>query len=718
MTIVLRPSRQDGTEFVVSKNDECSSSSSSNAEEGISSSLIVQRSIIPLDGNNQKPIIIRWKKIRFFPLSSLVILAISSLLAFYTVSEIKDSVILNWTELRSSTEKMNILWDRMTSNLQSEPWIGLTEILIRGFYLQTDQTERLTKRNTFRPFTNKKKFLHTQGAHVKVKWHAVNNPLGYTGLLQEDDVDGFVTFSKGSRIVSNTSASWGMGLKLLRDNGPPAASVFCSPSTLFGQFTSFNWNMFDAPLCGHTDIFSGALLLSIARVRPRQGVNEALWTRFGNGPGISNFADLTKTNSTVPIPHFPFSICMKAPKKLAGKFAGQLPWYHPIEMLRHVPQNTLLYEVFAFDTPAMLPELYKVQQNAVKIAEIRTQSEFITSRWADNHWTYQHQKFEEDLQRRPDWMPHMNLATLIMDGYAYEPLYEGRTSQLGNIMQVIGYKFPTVLISIFRMMNPGSLFNLLDDDIGIIRLQKVLQSVTLGLPDAPNPNVDSSSSVRSRIRIDPALEHNIVKFLSKTLFPQINPWFVTKTSNTTLPIWEVPSSLNLDNTDFSLDPLTKSGEVTGKQINTIKQFEKDLEMNPLFDGHFLRPTGSMSALANFLSDPMSRDVAREITKPYLKMFGITFLDDLTKSIFESEDGVGDIQSFVRIALGTMEQDNADASSAAVEPIQDNTEPTSSRVLGSGAAAAAADSGVNEDFRRLLSRICGPLQRLGQIRPLG
>eukprot|EP00922_Rhytidocystis_sp_ex-Travisia-forbesii_P049009 GHVS01072975.1.p1 GENE.GHVS01072975.1~~GHVS01072975.1.p1 ORF type:complete len:682 (+),score=117.88 GHVS01072975.1:331-2376(+) len=605
-----------------------------------------------------------------------------------------DETVLNWTEIGTAREKMDLAWSRMESNRESEPWLGLAELLVRGFYLQTDDTERLTQRNTFRPYTNKKKLLHTQGAHVRLKWKSFANPYGYTGLLGEDDVEGTATFSKGSRIVSNVSASWGMGLKLLRDNGPPAASVFCSPSTILGQLTSYNWNMFDAPLCGHVDIFLGAILLQIARKRPKVGPVEKLWTRFGNGPGISNFADLTKRNETVAEPRSPFSLCLRAPLELAKQFKGTLPWFNPIEQLRAVPPNTLLYEVIAVDSPKFLPDVFNMTTNAVKIAELWTQSEFITSRWADNHWTHQHQRFEEDLARRPDWQPYMTLKHLLMDGYGYAPLFVGRESRFGTIEQIAKSFAPGFIGLIQILTNPVAAHQFLSDSIGIKHLQKLAQSVLLGMYTSPNPNEPRSlQAIGEAVELGwgSSLQRLVTEFVGSSLFPGV-PLFGAKEEEGA----EHPDATFYDGSGemFDLRGHMEANNVPKEEQEQAMNFITTLAPQLVFDGHFIRPS-HLSALRNIVDDPVIRDVGEVVLQQYSEQFGSNFVGDVTEALFHTE-GLTDVEAFVR---------------AVFTPLSANREEEE----GSRRLLEKDEGGSLLPFRRLLEKLLAPMEKLGEVR---
>eukprot|EP00922_Rhytidocystis_sp_ex-Travisia-forbesii_P071418 GHVS01106581.1.p1 GENE.GHVS01106581.1~~GHVS01106581.1.p1 ORF type:complete len:739 (-),score=198.08 GHVS01106581.1:1067-3139(-) len=639
-----------------------------------------------------------------------------------------DDFIDSWTELKTAEEKMDLVWNKMEANREPEPWVGLAELLIRGFYLQTDQTERLSNRNTFRPFSNKKKFLHTQGAHVRIRWKAVPNVYNYTGLFGAALADGTATFSKGSRIVSNSSASWGMGLKLLRDNGVPAATVFCSPSTLLGQLTAYNWNMLDAPLCGHVDIFLGAILLQIARKRPKVAKAEQLWTRYGNGPGISNFADIDEFNTTQPNPKFPFTICMRAPTALSRQFANTPAWFNPIEQLRAIPPDTLLYEVIAIDSPEFLPDVFNMNTNAVKIGEVWTSSEFITSRWADNHWTYQHQKFEEDLALRPDWKPFMTLRHLLMDGYGYAPLYEGRQGGLKNMtVKEVASNYAPGFIGIIQILtNPAATYQFLSDDLGIKHLQQLAQSVLLGMYFSPNPNKPGGRRLQQEVGEAVALgwssslQQMLTQFVGASLFPGV-PLFpaADKLAQEEEEEGEkkeegiVAVTDNVGGGDVMRDSAGKlfdlpahmaDNNVSSDEQQQTMNFIKTLAPQLVFDGHFIRPT-NIAALQNILDDPVVRDVGVVVLQQYSEQFGSDFVTDVTQALFRA-DGLSDVEGFVTAVFNSLEVTEKNEEEGAPGPIRRRRRQLT---------AAAEQSVVTKSFRRLIDRLVEPMNKLGDVR---
>ena len=66
------------------------------------------------------------------------------------------------------------------------------------------------------------------------------------------------------------------------------------------------------------------------------------------------------------------------------------------EYLASIPTGSTLFNVFATDKP---------NGTETKIATIETTSETTTSNWADEHLFFRHQRMDDDLKYRPEWLP-------------------------------------------------------------------------------------------------------------------------------------------------------------------------------------------------------------------------------------------------------------------------------------------------------------------------
>ena len=74
--------------------------------------------------------------------------------------------------------------------------------------------------------------------------------------------------------------------------------------------------------------------------------------------------------------------------------------------LATIKSGTVLYTVYAMNKPKELGG------TELKIAQIRTTSQMTTSNWSDEHLFFRHQRMDDDLKLKPEWLP-------------YTPKYEG-----------------------------------------------------------------------------------------------------------------------------------------------------------------------------------------------------------------------------------------------------------------------------------------------------
>ena len=95
---------------------------------------------------------------------------------------------------------------------------------------------------------------------------------------------------------------------------------------------------------------------------------------------------------------FPFSL----------RFEPSGDWEFPAETydtdfetyLQSIPEDALLFNVFAMDKPAELGGTESM------IAKMTTKSTMVTSYWGDEHMYFRHQRSDDDLKLRPEWEPY------------------------------------------------------------------------------------------------------------------------------------------------------------------------------------------------------------------------------------------------------------------------------------------------------------------------
>ena len=70
-----------------------------------------------------------------------------------------------------------------------------------------------------------------------------------------------------------------------------------------------------------------------------------------------------------------------------------------------IESGTRLFDVFAHDEPEALGGREKL------IGAIITTSDMVTSTYGDTRLFFRHKRFEEDLEERPEWEPHVQVWT-------------------------------------------------------------------------------------------------------------------------------------------------------------------------------------------------------------------------------------------------------------------------------------------------------------------
>eukprot|EP00921_Rhytidocystis_pertsovi_P027009 GHVQ01043526.1.p1 GENE.GHVQ01043526.1~~GHVQ01043526.1.p1 ORF type:complete len:644 (+),score=63.99 GHVQ01043526.1:365-2296(+) len=577
----------------------------------------------------------------------------------------------NWTELLPASEKLDIIWDRITSNRQSREWTGVIELLVRGFLLQTDNTERITESSTIRK-SDKTKFIHAQGAFARIRWKPRANSLGYTGMFSED-AEGLISFSKGNRFVA-ASNSFGVGIQLFRDNAPPAAVVMCGPTTGAGRFTNVEWNLLDVPLCNHIDFPSGMALLSMARKRPQVGLNTDLWTMWGNGFGLSNVAATTLSGEPVVDPHFPFSICLRAPLSLAKQYRDLGRWDHPRDIVSKYPTNEVLYEVLAIDRPSMLSDP-NISSKVQVVAEISTTSEFVRSAFGDLKIQFQHQRFEEDFELRPEWKPEMTIANVMMDGWAYLDIYKDRI-RFPTVDDVGDAVIPSTFFLFQVLTNPTVAWNFLYSDIGLdyagATISQFAASVQgfsedlLGLTD-PGSGI-SGFGIEAR-------DSNAVRQIAELISPA------------------------------DLDAVYKFATTVGSRIE--------------FDGHFINPLDVSAAIA-MVSQPAFREIAGLAIERYQETFGVSFITDILRTTGNVPVTLATLLESLLSSLSPSElsvvtsSEQFDSVSSSDNTVQMLKERRLRNTQGLFVEETVKCDRSRDKLRRMLESWRGPLERLASV----
>jgi hypothetical protein len=230
------------------------------------------------------------------------------------------------------------------------------------------------------------KTIHAQGNIAKISW----NDLGghpYTGMFRGGDT-GYARLSVAKPVDTKTpNMAPGMGVKLLRD-GVDSANFVC----MFGVDGQDDLNFFANDFVNHIpDPKSIALKPLEARF--------ATATDWIQTVGLSEMASV-KQDGTAETPFFPWSLRFAPSGKYSFPSTVSNGYTDFRTDLATIESGSVLYDVYAMDQPSELGG------KETKIAQIKTASAMTTSNWGDDHFYIRHERMEDDLALKPEWVPY------------------------------------------------------------------------------------------------------------------------------------------------------------------------------------------------------------------------------------------------------------------------------------------------------------------------
>lgn len=195
---------------------------------------------------------------------------------------------------------------------------------------------------------------------------------------------GFVRLSSTFPVdISRQHMSPGISIKFLRD-AVDSANIIAE----FGFDGQLSLNFFENSM-------SNNIAPSVDQVVIDGLAHFASETDFPWSMGLSEFASVTQEGVAEEQPVFPWKL----------RFEPATAYANPIEdnnqfdlqqTLKEIPAG-VIYKVFAWDKPVELGGTETL------IGELATESQLVTSNWADEHMYFRHQRFDEDLQLHPEW---------------------------------------------------------------------------------------------------------------------------------------------------------------------------------------------------------------------------------------------------------------------------------------------------------------------------
>lgn len=295
-----------------------------------------------------------------------------------------------WQE-RKAADKADTVWKRVNMfSGQPGDWpstFQLLELFVENISLTfSTVSDEFPKQGLLN--RRRKKLVHSVGSIARVKFVSTGDH-PYTGLFKGAD-HGFMRWSLAADFTPKSFAC-GVAVKFMRD-GMRSAN-FMSMISLTGQ--SDGQNLFKHDFSNHIPSTSQDSPKAIKLVAHtfRKG------SKWANFVGISDVASYDQAGTKEATVVSPFRVVLHPNKDVRASFPESYPnakW--PLVAQETIPDSGMIYEVFAYAEPTADP---------VKIGEFVLETASTASRYADETLFFQHQKFDEDLTLRPDWVPYV-----------------------------------------------------------------------------------------------------------------------------------------------------------------------------------------------------------------------------------------------------------------------------------------------------------------------
>jgi len=282
------------------------------------------------------------------------------------------------------------MWEALTDNNVSSPWpstFQAAQLFVEDMDTTFDFAQDDMPRQYFN-FTIRSKLIHSVGTVAKCTWKSVGDH-PYTGLFKGADY-GYIRHSSAVA-PDDEIITPGIGVKFFRD-GMDSAN-FVSMYLLTGQ-TSFNFFAHD-----HTNHVPD--LPSTASIKFK--LLKQVFLKASDWPtfvGLSDFAQYDQNGNEIDEPRFPFRLIFHPTSELHNMFPDSPgkgdDW---LIRLASVPSNFDAYEIYAQEEA----DPWDGYMNVTRIGTLHLSSSPVTSYFGDVGLFIQHQRFEDDLNYRPDW---------------------------------------------------------------------------------------------------------------------------------------------------------------------------------------------------------------------------------------------------------------------------------------------------------------------------
>eukprot|EP00928_Gymnodinium_smaydae_P062252 TRINITY_DN4615_c0_g1_i1.p1 TRINITY_DN4615_c0_g1~~TRINITY_DN4615_c0_g1_i1.p1 ORF type:complete len:418 (-),score=33.55 TRINITY_DN4615_c0_g1_i1:102-1355(-) len=290
----------------------------------------------------------------------------------------------NTYEAQDHSTKRNMLWNRvMGTSGRSARTLSLFGTLTA--IIRTSMRTAFDNHRDVLP-PGRAKVIHNQGVHCKFDL-VVSSASPYTGMLGPGTHQGIIRMGNALAIdkmpMRDKRMFPGIAVKFLRSGVESANFVALRGS---GQGGSFNF--FDSYLSNH--VAPPTELTLLRKFRQASACAPMV--------GLSDVCSRSQDGRLVYKPKFPFEIRFHRagqnfPDNSSLTDAGLL------QQLQSIPSGTVLYKVYALDSPATSRETL--------IGELKTTSACVTSTFGDKGMSFRHQRMEDDFKLRPDWVRHV-----------------------------------------------------------------------------------------------------------------------------------------------------------------------------------------------------------------------------------------------------------------------------------------------------------------------
>eukprot|EP01123_Difflugia_compressa_P000441 TRINITY_DN1051_c0_g2_i1.p1 TRINITY_DN1051_c0_g2~~TRINITY_DN1051_c0_g2_i1.p1 ORF type:complete len:339 (+),score=62.57 TRINITY_DN1051_c0_g2_i1:3-1019(+) len=310
---------------------------------------------------------------------------------------------------QTSDTKDNVLYNTIVNNTASGPWYSWEdiELFLENMNLSFD-TLADDMPYQFDGFQRRPKLIHSVGVIAKATWKATSNP--FTGVIGKGCKDVLFRLSLARQPDASTPYTPGISLKCLRD-GIHSGNMFAMYS-LQGQDS---WNFFKHDLTNHVGDLSSSAGYILNKLRQT-------FASASNYPvfiGLSDLASYQDDGTEVNNPVFPFRLI----------FHPYTNWHNFYPDTQ--PSSTFQQQLASTLTPSNLYHIYAQVEpedtinQFIKIGDITLTSTASTSLFGDSLMFFQHTRFENDVDYRPEWGPKAQTimaAQRSVDNYVYPDL--------------------------------------------------------------------------------------------------------------------------------------------------------------------------------------------------------------------------------------------------------------------------------------------------------